>query len=381
MSNVAAGKLPLEKEAWFRPEEATNGNFEKYTGNEGYSRAPFPQTYTLDLERATEITEIRFLLWDNLGQRDTRKAERKYTFKLEISLDENFKESTEIFNNTGEEGGNGWFIFRFIKKPILRYVKLHCIHNTQNDNFHIVEFEVHDSDPEPITSSNQIVINVASTTGYTTKSFIDDLIEKSLKEKVEEIATLKAQSREAERNYKLFNEKIEVLNTLENVKGFHEQAEKNKCNSIYWLVASVVILIFLFGLLYSFATNLDWLTKPLKLVEENEFYKPYAFYFLVVYNATKDLIISMLIYVLSWSIKNYRAERHNYIINTHKGMNIKTATDILRMEDYTDTNKREIFDKATSYAFEHQSTGYSKDDQGTPSIVNTLLNKDIIKPE
>jgi hypothetical protein len=163
MANLALSKLPIEKEKWTRPEEATNGNIFNYNGNIGFAAANWPCVYTLDLEMEYRLSVVRFLLWDNLGRPGNRINRRKYKFTLSISSDG--LSFTNVFSNENGDGSNGWFSFRFTNDTHARYIRFTGHFNTANEQIHIVEFEVHDQEPYPLTSSNVHNIDVATGTG------------------------------------------------------------------------------------------------------------------------------------------------------------------------------------------------------------------------
>jgi hypothetical protein len=128
MGNLTLSKLPIEKEKWTRPEDATNGNISDYDSNTGFAAANWPCTYTLDLEMEYRLSVIRFLLWDGLGKGGNRINPRKYKFTLSISSDgQNF---ITVFSNQNQDGTNGWFSFRFTNDTYARYVRLTGLFNT-----------------------------------------------------------------------------------------------------------------------------------------------------------------------------------------------------------------------------------------------------------
>jgi len=129
MSNLLGGKRPIETN-WIRPEELTNGNSTNYTHRTGYGFTQYPGSLTFDLHKQIDIGVIRFLLFD--------LDERFYKYKLATSLD-----GTNYFDiyTSPDTGTKGWQIFNFDSNHLARFIKLECIHNTKNAQFHIVEIE------------------------------------------------------------------------------------------------------------------------------------------------------------------------------------------------------------------------------------------------
>lgn len=149
--NVLINKKIIEK--WNHPEILTNGDFLEYSGMSGFSYALWPETLTFDLEITHKIYCIRFLLWDNLGQGRTLRANRKYKYRLLTSVDGNV---WSVHFDTQKEGYNGWQQFVFENTLDVHYIKLHALHNDANSEFHIVEFQAFDCDP-PVLNADIIV--------------------------------------------------------------------------------------------------------------------------------------------------------------------------------------------------------------------------------
>lgn len=143
MANVALNKK-IEENWWRRPEELTNGIILEYDDTNGFAEAIWPNILTLDLEKEYEISVIRFLLWDGRGNLANKKSERIYKYRLLVSTDHR---NWLVVYDTYDKGYNGWqeFIFNEIIK--IRYIRLHCLYNSANTGFHIIEIEAHDELP------------------------------------------------------------------------------------------------------------------------------------------------------------------------------------------------------------------------------------------
>jgi hypothetical protein len=143
LANIALDKKILED--WKNPNELTNGNYTNYTGRTGYTSSIWPKYLTLDLEEIYEIETIRFLLYD----RDARI----YKYRLLTSEDLN---KWIVHYDTDDGGYRAWQEFVFQEKIKARYIRLHCIWNSANTEFHVVELQVYDKDSERLN------INVAN---------------------------------------------------------------------------------------------------------------------------------------------------------------------------------------------------------------------------
>ena len=93
------------------------------------------------------------------------------------------------------------------------------------------------------------------------------------------------------------------------------------------------------------------------------------------------ILISTILFVLTWLLKNYRSEKHNYVVNKHKAMSLAVATTILTKEDYKDVERGSVFIQAMNIVFQHQVSGYSKEDNESPNVVNQILGKAISAAE
>lgn len=134
MTNIALNKRILEKDNWFKSELLTDGNFSKYDGNSGFGYCTFPNYCTIDLEKIYDIELIRFLLWD--------QGARNYKYRLLTSIDKN---TWEVYFDTEESGTIGWQNFEFPDKIKVRYIRIHCLWNSANSEFHIVQIEAHEN--------------------------------------------------------------------------------------------------------------------------------------------------------------------------------------------------------------------------------------------
>jgi hypothetical protein len=133
MTNVALGKKVLE-DSVKQPNVVTDGVTTGYGGSSGFAHFPFPGTLTVDLEDIYPIICIRFLLWDGLGHGGTTPNNRRYRYRLAVSVDNN--RWHELYT-TPEEGTIGWQLFTLKSAIHIRYVRIYGLHNTmriRNDN-------------------------------------------------------------------------------------------------------------------------------------------------------------------------------------------------------------------------------------------------------
>lgn len=377
MSNLALKKLPIEGNIWQNPQEATNGKTTNYGDFEGFAFASWPCSFTIDLEEEHSINTIRFLLWDNLGKDGNKLQNRKYKFSLSISSDGiNY---TTIYSNQHLEGGNGWFSFRLLNETYARFIKLSGHFNSANRDIHIVEFEVHDTEPQEVTSKNYHQFDIV--TGIPGEKTINDLIDQSIAKKSELLQGVEEKIQSLNTTLKQSSEALEQIEFIKHSHDFQKESLKNNTRSNYWLFASSLTLtIFIVILLWFVFCDKHSISIITDASKDNNI-KPFTSILLGAYYVSKALLLSTLLFMLGWFLKNYRSERHNYVINKHKAMTLTVATGILTKDEYKSTNRASIFDRGMDIIFTHQVSGFSIEENSSPSIVNTLLQKDIPKTD
>jgi len=282
MSNLALNKLPIEKDTWKRPEDATDGNISQYDGEN-----------TLDLGKDTKISVIRFLLWDNLGRSNNNTPHsRKYNFSLSISSDGN--KYSKIFTNQGEEGGNGWYSFQLLTGTYTRYIKFDGHFNSANDEIHIVEFEIHDQTPPRLASNN--IHDFSIVTGIPSEESISELIDKILSNRSDIFKGLESKVALLDNTLIKSEESLQQIDLIKQSIDFQEESRNNNKRAMRWLITSISLLV---------------------------------------------------------------------------------ATGIIVKDDYKNTSRGHVFIDAMKLVFAHQPSGFSNDENDSPSVVNTLLQKGI----
>jgi len=375
MGNLALNKLPIEKDKWQSPEQATDGIVLNYDGSRGFASANWPCDYTLDLETECRLAVIRFLLWDNLGNRQNVRDKRKYKFTLSISSDGiNF---TTIYSNQNQEGSNGWFSFRFDTNIYARYVRLSGHFNSANENIHIVEFEIHDSEPDSLNSNNVQSITIAPGIGIPSEDRILELVSQVISKKNSVLEGTENKIKLLDDALKQSTQAFLQIELIKKTNDYTTEAVRNNERAERWLIASAVTLIIFLILLIYFV----WGDNHAKSIILDSFYckalNSYTTILLSAFYVSKAVLLSTILFILGWFLRNYRSEKHNYVINKHKAMTLTVATSILTKEEYISTDKGNIFNQAMEIIFTHQSSGFANEETSSPSIINTLLQKGI----
>ncbi|MDD3688054.1 MAG: discoidin domain-containing protein [Bacteroidales bacterium] len=136
MANIALNK-PIIESAWAKPQELTNDNFKVYDGNNGFTYSHWPSYLTLDLQEIASIETIRFLLFD--------KDARTYKYRFLTSPD---LINWSVHFDSYDVGYSGWQEFSFPDKINVRYIRIHCLWNSVNTGFHLVQMQVYDENTE-----------------------------------------------------------------------------------------------------------------------------------------------------------------------------------------------------------------------------------------
>jgi len=372
MANLATNKLPIEKSDWKTPEVATNGDVTNYDGSNGYAEAPWPCLYTIDLNTVTQITAVRFLLWDNLGRGKFKVDSRKYKFTLSISADGGHYQ--QLYTNKNEDGGNGWYEFNFLNETFTKFVRLEGHYNSANEMFHLVEFEIHDQNPEPLNSNNIHLFNIV--TGIPGEDRINEMLDIAIAKKSEVFKGLDEKLKQIDNTLNQSTTLIEQIELIKQSIDFQRESVNNIRRSNWWLGASIIAATVFITILLWFIFCDTHATGIIKEASKDLAIAEYTTFLLASYYVSKALLLSVLVFVITWCLKNYRSERHNYVINKHKAMSLTVAISILTGEQYGNTSRGHVFIDAMKIVFAHQSSGFSTDDTATPSIVNTLLAKE-----
>lgn len=160
MANLALHKRV--EEGMINSGEATNGNTKNYTGRKGFASFRWPGTLTVDLDGGYQISWIRLLLWDGLGQGGDKRNPRIYKYRLLTSTDH---VRWSVHYDIGKDGYNGWQVFEFKKELDARYIRVHGLWNSANIDFHVVQLEAHNAEPPPIKGEETLhkIISMDST--------------------------------------------------------------------------------------------------------------------------------------------------------------------------------------------------------------------------
>ncbi len=151
--------------------------------------------------------------------------------------------------------------------------------------------------------------------------------------------------------------KIEAENNLEAIKRasgatavkqyaivFENESKYHSTQSRIWLIATIIILI---GTSYLSIKLFDWV----KEVPGNSFAN-------IQFSITKIVILAVLFYAISICTKNFRAHKHNSILNKHRQNSLQTFEAFIAASNDEQT-KNAVLLQTTQTIFSNQQTGYS----------------------
>ncbi len=85
-------------------------------------------------------------------------------------------------------------------------------------------------------------------------------------------------------------------------------------------------------------------------------------YYMIQLTVGKIIVLSILTFATSWAAKNYSAHRHNFVINTHRHNALSTFETFVSAANDDISTKNAVLLHATQTIFQHQPTGYSKNE-------------------
>lgn len=185
-----------------------------------------------------------------------------------------------------------------------------------------------------------------------------------------------------EEKFNFFKTKLEVA---DKEFDFQQQARNNKTTAYIWAfiaaaLTGVLIYILCDSLKVSdtFIHIADQVKKGLAGAtpsNNDDIISKTIYFSFSKYIFTKLLLYSMLIYAIVFCVKNYNAQIHNNIINTHKSNAFKSTLSLLNTARSDEGNDK-LLVQATQAIFSHQQTGYSGKDseQTSPNVVTNVID-------
>jgi hypothetical protein len=191
--------------------------------------------------------------------------------------------------------------------------------------------------------------------------------EMEVKKNIDEIRNLKAQLlEEKEKADKELNEILDTarqtvakIGVASHAIHFKEEADDNLRASKNWLVALVVCVFITIG----------WGIACFYIHPESQKSTD-----ILQFTISKIIILSGLYYALSTISKNYKAHRHNYIVNKHKQNSLNSFEAFVKGSGDDIQTKNAVLISATQSIFSAQPSGYSNQEtENEPSKIIEIL--------
>ncbi len=137
------------------PEDLKNTRRRQYDNKRGYLGLHTPGYLTLDLHADHPIEQVSLFLWDIDDPCNSTPAQfrgehenQNYSFRLLASVDRHrwlqVFDSSDLFDRdrdvSPEKHFNGWVTIKMKTAVQARYIRIHAMHNRNNDGFHVVRF-------------------------------------------------------------------------------------------------------------------------------------------------------------------------------------------------------------------------------------------------
>ncbi|MFN8010797.1 MAG: hypothetical protein U0P81_05275 [Holophagaceae bacterium] len=148
---------------------------------------------------------------------------------------------------------------------------------------------------------------------------------------------------------------------------FQEQSKKHQKSAKVWMFTLGITLLIGMGLLYfSYSSKF-----PFHNFEDESI-------LLIQSIGTRGIILSLTIYMATVCVKNFRANKHNEVINIHRAKALQTFQAFINSADRTNTDAYNyILIQCVNAIFSHQTSGFSdpeKEISSNPIIIDLLQN-------
>jgi ElaB/YqjD/DUF883 family membrane-anchored ribosome-binding protein len=197
---------------------------------------------------------------------------------------------------------------------------------------------------------------------------------------IEELKTrLSSELKDFEKRYKDQYKRAELVNQREI---FSFQASDYNRLASRWLIgviaASVLLLIILWIVFKNFCFDLTCYTN-ISEINYNQIDSSgnRTILYLEIFKAIayRLFLISFVVYLVNFCVRNYNASKHNQTVNSQKANSLNAALVLLERAK-TDEGNDNIMSQAASAIFSHQPTGYNKKD---PENVSKSITEKIIE--
>jgi len=181
------------------------------------------------------------------------------------------------------------------------------------------------------------------------------------------LAEMKVHNDEMKQTLSTFKENAKDSGISKYASIFDKQSSTHKNNSNWWLFSIFLLLAGLIGF------GIYLLCSPI-IINNTES--------LIHNTIARVVILTALFYALTLSIKNYKAQKHNQVINQHRHNALNTFETFSGASNNDTVTKSAILLEATRCIFATQNSGYTTSDneQDMPTKIIEIIKSPVVKP-
>lgn len=143
---------------------------------------------------------------------------------------------------------------------------------------------------------------------------------------------------------------------------FLKTADYNENQSRYWLIGIGLIICLFIWVLYCFISacwiDFNCIMSGSAFMTSNKQYVTILFYYeLIKKSVLRVFLLSLIGYAVKFSVKNYNALKHNFILNRHKANSLAAALNLMERLP-AGSGKDSVISTASKEIFEQHKTGY-----------------------
>ncbi|NVO31348.1 hypothetical protein [Hymenobacter lapidiphilus] len=176
-------------------------------------------------------------------------------------------------------------------------------------------------------------------------------------------------------------EQTQKSEIIKNSAKFKAQGESSKENARKWVIAIIsAISLFVGVLLWGLSSNEELFNIAANILEKSkglnaEFINKLILIEVAKKIGTKTLIYSMFIYFITFLVKNYNAQMHNYIVNSHKSNALSSTVDLIGTARENEGNDKIIL-QATQAIFATHKSGYQgvENEPNSPNLITNVID-------
>ena len=166
---------------------------------------------------------------------------------------------------------------------------------------------------------------------------------------------------------------------------FQTDAKTNKNNAAIWAITFFILLLILVLMICNNINCNSTFSSIAKDVHKNLTLKGNPFDKQMISNTiyisysklifSRLFLYSLLVYGIRFSVRNYNAQMHNFIINSHKANSLKSTLSLLNTAKSDEGNDK-LLVQATQAIFSHQNSGFNnkESEPNSPNLITNIID-------